>query len=86
MFQVHIGLKKCNKVILEKGGMLMFIPGYCNKKTCVKAVDYCSYALEFLIACIHAFKKIKKLSKLVQTPSLQQDQSNQYLSCIPTEV
>ena len=42
----------CNKVILENGCMLRFIPDcYKNEKICDKDVDCYSYALKFVPDC-----------------------------------
>ena len=39
-----------NNIILENGGMLMFIYDcHKNHKKCHEAVDYCSHALEFVL-------------------------------------
>ena len=49
MFLIDIRL---NKVILENGGTLMFVPDcYKNQKMCYKTVDNYTHALEYVCDC-----------------------------------
>ena len=61
----------CDRVILENGGTLMFVPDcYKNQKICNKAADNYPHALEFVPDC---FKTQKMCNKAVDTyPSATQ--------------
>ena len=54
-----------DKVIVENGGMLMFIPDRCNDQNmCNKAVDSYSHALRSITDC---YKILKSSGKAVST-------------------
>ena len=56
----------CDRVILENGGTLMFIPDfYKNKKMCNKAIDDYPHALELFSDCLKSQKIRNKASILI---------------------
>ena len=49
----------CDKIILENGGMLRFIPDcYKNQKMCDKTVDNYSHTLKFVLDCHKSQKNV----------------------------
>ena len=54
----------CDKIILENGGMIRFIPDCCKNKNCDIIVDNYSNGLEFARDC---YKPKKMCDKAVDT-------------------